>query len=391
MSYLGGSFNDAGTGIAIDSAGNAYVTGFADSTNFPVTNNALQTKMAGDGGQVQVSYYRYGDAFISVVNPTATALIYSSYFGGTFDDGAAGLALDSSGTVHIAGITISLNFPTTSNAAQKTAGGVMLGTGWSKGDAFVASFSGLVTTPATITEVANAFGENPIIAPNTWVLIKGTNLAPSGVSSPDCAPGYCWQGADFVNNQLPTKLQGVSVTMNQENVYLYYISPGQINILTPPDLPLGPLTVQVNNNGTVSQSFTVQAQEFSESFFVYNGGPYVIAKHLDYSLVGPTTLYPGLTTPAHPGETIVIVANGFGPVTPPVVKGSEAQSGNLPSPPSIQIGTGTAALGFNGLNVAPGVYQFNVTIPNDAPSGDLPIKATYGGYTTQAGTVITVQ
>src|SRR5580692_7240783 len=65
-----------------------------------------------------------------------------------------------------------------------------------------------------ITLVANAEGGNTTIAPNTWVEIKGSNLAPSGVSSPDCAPGYCWQTSDFLNSQLPTKLHGVSVTVN---------------------------------------------------------------------------------------------------------------------------------------------------------------------------------
>jgi uncharacterized protein (TIGR03437 family) len=390
MSYLGGSTNDGGTGIAVDSAGNAYVTGFADSLNFPVTANALQPKMAGDGGQIGGSYYRYGDAFITVVNPTGTELLYSSYFGGSYDEGALGLALDSSGTVHITGITISPNFPTTSNAAQKNYGGAMPFAGWVKGDAFLASFSGLTNLPPAITKVANAEGESPTIAPNTWVEVKGSNLAPAGVSSPACAPGYCWQSADFVNNQLPTTLQGVSVTLNGENAFVYYISPGQINILTPPDLKPGPVTVQVTNNGVVSGSFSVQAQTYSESFFVLNGGPYIVATHLNGSLVGPTTLYPGFSTPAAPGETIVIYANGFGATTVPVVSGAETQSGSLPSFPAIQIGTGTANVGFAGL-ISPGLYQFNVTVPASAQAGDNAIQATYSGQTTQAGTKITIQ
>jgi uncharacterized protein (TIGR03437 family) len=390
MSYLGGSTNDGGTGIAVDSAGNAYVTGFADSMNFPVTANALQPKMAGDGGQIGGSYYRYGDAFITVVNPTGTELLYSSYFGASYDEGALGLALDNSGTVYITGITISPNFPTTSNAAQKNYGGAMPFAGWAKGDAFLASFSGLTNLPPAITKVANAEGESPTIAPNTWVEVKGSNLAPAGVSSPACAPGYCWQSSDFVNNQLPTTLQGVSVTLNGENAFVYYISPGQINILTPPDLKPGPVTVQVTNNTLVSGSFSVQAQTYSESFFVFNGGPYIVATHLNNTLVGPTTLYPGLSTPAAPGETIVIYANGFGATTVPVVSGAETQSGKLPSLPTIQIGTGTANVGFAGL-ISPGLYQFNVTVPSSAQPGDNTIQATYMGQTTLAGTKITIQ
>src|ERR1700722_3904217 len=86
------------------------------------------------------------------------------------------------------------------------------------------------STPV-ITLVANAEGGNPAIAPNTWVEIKGSNLAPPGISSPDCAPGYCWQPSDFVNKQLPVKLQGVSVTVNGNSAFVYYISPTQVNIL----------------------------------------------------------------------------------------------------------------------------------------------------------------
>src|SRR5579863_1215960 len=107
-----------------------------------------------------------------------------------------------------------------------------------------------------INLVANAEGENPTIAPNTWVEVKGTGLAKNGDSR-------TWQGPDFVNNQMPTNLDGVSVTVNGENAYLYYISPTQLNILTPPDLKPGTAMVQVNNNGNVSAAYAVQAQALS--------------------------------------------------------------------------------------------------------------------------------
>jgi len=92
-----------------------------------------------------------------------------------------------------------------------------------------------------ITLVANAEGENQTIAPNTWVEIKGQNLSKSGDSR-------TWQASDFVNNQLPTKLDGVSVTVNGKSAYVYYISPAQINILTPPDPMQGPVAVQVTTS-----------------------------------------------------------------------------------------------------------------------------------------------
>jgi uncharacterized protein (TIGR03437 family) len=234
-----------------------------------------------------------------------------------------------------------------------------------------------------ISLVANAEGESPTIAPNNWVEIKGSNLAPAGDSR-------IWQSSDFVNNQMPTKLDGVSVTVNGKNAFVYYISPTQVNILTPPDAISGPVQVVLTNNGAVSAAYTVQAQATSLSFFVFNGGPYVAATHANGSLIGPASLYPGSTTPAKPGETIVLYANGFGPTTNPVVSGSVTQSGTLAPAPVIKIAGVAATVTFAGL-VLPGEFQFNAVVPQLIADGDQPIAASYGGLTTQTGTLITVQ
>ena len=204
------------------------------------------------------------------------------------------------------------------------------------------------TAGPVIAEVANAESESPIIAPNTWVEIKGANLARSGDTR-------IWQGTDFISNQMPTALDGVSATVNGKAAYVYYISPTQVNILTPPDAMSGAVQVVVTNNGTVSAPFTAQARTLSPSFFVFNGGPYVAAVHANGSLIGPTT-------PAKPGETVLIFANGFGPTNVPVASGSSTQSGVLSPLPVIQIGGMTAAVQFAGL-VAPGEFQFNVVVP----------------------------
>ncbi|MGD0869754.1 MAG: IPT/TIG domain-containing protein [Bryobacteraceae bacterium] len=234
-----------------------------------------------------------------------------------------------------------------------------------------------------IAEVANAEGESPTIAPNTWVEIKGVNLAPAG-------DARIWQGSDFVDNKMPTQLDGVSATVNGKAAYLYYISPTQVNILTPPDAMSGSVQVQVTANGTVSAQFTAQAQAESPSFFVFNGGPYVAATHANGNYLGPASLYPGSTTPAKPGETVVIYANGFGPTSGAVVSGAETQSGTLSPLPVIKIGGVNATVAFAGLNVAPGEFQFNVVVPASLANGDQPITATYSGLSTQTGTLITV-
>jgi uncharacterized protein (TIGR03437 family) len=170
---------------------------------------------------------------------------------------------------------------------------------------------------------------------------------------------------------------------------VYYISPSQIDILTPPDAMFGSVPVVVTNDGIVSASFTAQAQALSPSFFVVNGGPYVAATHVNGNLLGPPTLEPG-STPAKPGETIVLYANGFGPTSSSIVTGSVFQSGTLSPQPVVKIGALTATVQFAGL-VTPGLFQFNVVVPPNAPDGDQPIIASYAGLSTSPATLLTIQ
>ena len=110
--YLGGGSSDVARGIAIDSARNAYVTGFTFSTDFPTKNPVQGTNGGGD------SY----DVFVTKLNATGTALIYSTYLGGSAGDEAQDIVVDSSGNAYVAGVTFSTNFPT-ANAIQSTPGG----------------------------------------------------------------------------------------------------------------------------------------------------------------------------------------------------------------------------------------------------------------------------
>jgi uncharacterized protein (TIGR03437 family) len=240
-------------------------------------------------------------------------------------------------------------------------------------------------TPA-ISLVANAEGGSPLIAPNTWIEIQGVNLAPNQ----DALNTRIWQAADFVNNQLPVALDGAGVTVNGIPAYIYYVSPSQINALTAPSAITGPANVVVTNNGVSSAPFAAQAQALSPSFFVFDG-THVVATHLDGTDIGPTTLYPGITTPAKPGETIVMYGNGFGPVSTAITSGALSQSGVLSPMPVITIAGVPANVRFAGLNGAPGEFQFNVDVPLNISDGDQPLIATYNGATTQAGVLLAVQ
>jgi len=115
--YVGGNANDASFGIAADGSGNAYVAAVTTSSNFP-TRNPYQAALAGGA-----------DAAVVKVDPNGT-LVFSTYLGGTSDESAQRVAVDSNGNVYVGGNTSSQNFPTTPDRLQAYGGGI--------GDAWIA-------------------------------------------------------------------------------------------------------------------------------------------------------------------------------------------------------------------------------------------------------------
>ena len=118
--YLGGNSDDRATAIAVDSSGNAYITGSTASTNFPVVSS-LRSKLGGSR-----------DAFVAKLNPSGNSLVYSTLLGGSNNDWGYAIAVDASGNAYVAGDTLSTDFPILS-AAQVTEAGNM--------DAFVTKLS----------------------------------------------------------------------------------------------------------------------------------------------------------------------------------------------------------------------------------------------------------
>jgi hypothetical protein len=121
--YLGGNKDDTGRGVAVDSAGNAYVTGQTSSEPFPLAA-AFQTTLRGTA-----------DAFVTVLNPAGTALVYSTFLGGDGSETANGIATDGGGNAYVTGSTVSTNFPIANAFQSSLAGGIF------NGDAFATKFS----------------------------------------------------------------------------------------------------------------------------------------------------------------------------------------------------------------------------------------------------------
>lgn len=113
FTYLGGSEADTPTALEVDSQGNVYLTGWTQSTDFPMGGNAPQVQRAGDTGQ---------DAFVVKLNPAIPgplALVFSTYLGGTDSDTGYAVAFDESGYIYVAGVTRSEDFPVTAKVLQR--------------------------------------------------------------------------------------------------------------------------------------------------------------------------------------------------------------------------------------------------------------------------------
>src|ERR1035441_8859924 len=190
------------SGIALDAAGNATVAGGTRAADFPVVTPAQATSRG------------LADIFAATIAADGSKLNYSTYFGGSEDDSALAVALDSQGNVILAGQTWSFDFP--------IPGGVQPPTGY--GEAFVVKLA--PPGPAVITSVLNGASYQAGIEAGSWVMIQGTNLA-------NTYPGRTWRGDEVVNGNLPTALDGVSVTIDGQPAFVYYISATQINVQAP--------------------------------------------------------------------------------------------------------------------------------------------------------------
>ena len=188
--YLGGGALDRGAGVAVDTSGNAYVTGESSSDDFPTTPGAFQ--MTYNGG--------LKDAFVAKLSAAGTALLYSTYLGGTGGEGGSGIAVDTTGNAHITGTTFSADFPTTPEALQST----------------------ITTQPAFITKLSTT-GD---------ALVYSTFLGGSGIDQPSsiavgpAGNAYITGGThstDFPTT--PGAFQRVKGTGNSEDAFVAKINP----------------------------------------------------------------------------------------------------------------------------------------------------------------------
>lgn len=188
--YLGGSYGDLGIGIAVDGSGNAYVTGTTKSIDFPITPGAFQTTCNG-GANCDPD----GDAFVTEFNPTGSALVYSTYLGGSYTDSGYGIAVDSSGNAYVTGATSSGDFPVTAGAFQTTCGNPNCGI---SNDAFVAKFdpTGSALAYSTYLGGSNAdTGQGIAVDSAGNAYVAGQTFSPDFPTTPGAFQTTCGGGS----------------------------------------------------------------------------------------------------------------------------------------------------------------------------------------------------
>jgi uncharacterized protein (TIGR03437 family) len=434
--YLGGSGDDIVRGLVVDSTGTAYVTGATSSPNYPVTSGALQSTYGGYSILPYDVTFLVGDAFVTRVNATGTALLYSTYYGGSQNDSGTAIAVDSSGLIYVVGATDSYNFPITRNATQVNFGGQ----GgqfpyYYTGDGFLAVIDPNSTTPVfstfyggnlddaflgavldgkgSIWMTGNTLSSNLPITPNA---LQNSNVAainlPAGdamivrisgfVSTisllngasfavPPVAPGSLITifgtfpgntSTSAPSTPLPDTLGGASVTINGEPAPLNFVNATQINTQVPWDIAPGPATAIVTSGNVTSLPFQFTVGAANPGIFVY-GANHAVAQNSNYTLndtgAGEKV-----------GGFVIVYMTGGGAVDHAIKTGAASPVSPVAyvnASSSATIGGKPADVLF--LGMAPyfvGIVQADVTIPS-LSAGDYPLVVTIDGVQSNAALV----
>ena len=445
--YLGGTVDDVGIGIAIDSQGSAYVVGSTLSPDFPVMN-AFQKTYAGAGGEIN---YPCGDGFIAKLNPQGTALVYSSYIGGSMDDRASGVAVDAAGNAYLTGNTISTNFPLSNDAAQKTNAGQSMDA-FRTGDAFFAQVgpAGTLVYSSYLGGSGNDWGIGVAVDSSGGVVVTGgtnssnfpstTGAAQKGYGGGD--PMYTPSGDAFVTRFGAAPTLSISSISSAASYAAQSVSPGEIVVLTGIGIGPTPLVgLSLDSSGLVSKlvgqtqilfddvpaplvyvsaaqsaavvPYAVAGKSSTNVVAVFNGmrsAPVTIPVAATVpalfsadssgrgqgAILNQDSSYNSAQNPAAKGSVVQLFGTGEGQTIPAGVDGSIA-SAIFPkpvAPVSVMFGS-TLITNLPYAGAAPsslaGLLQVNVPVPADAPSGNVPVQIIIGGVSSQTGLTVAVR
>ncbi len=229
--FLGGTDNDRALAIAVDAGGNAIVTGDTESSNFPVTANAIQTAFH---GKITLGPMTYGDGFVTKLNAAGSGLVYSTYLGGANRDLGAALALDPAGNAYVGGSTESPDFPTTPGVLNPTYIGSVPRIPGGGGDGFVtkidpagrlvySTFINFYTGAIAVDGGGYAYLESP--APGPCVHPAISILSPHADAVVDSgAPGAGSSGS----SQLVLDGKGFAYVTGNTGAQVFFATPGAV-------------------------------------------------------------------------------------------------------------------------------------------------------------------
>ena len=447
--FLGGSQDDIGVGIAIDAQGNAYIAGSTMSPNFPV-RSPFQAAFKGAGGDIN---YTTGDGFVAKLNPQGTALLFSSFLGGAKDDRAAAIALDASGNIFVAGNTFSPDFPVTAAAQQPTYKGDHASDAVRTGDAFFVQISsaGALVHSTYVGGTGNDFAAGIAVDSQGAVVVSGGTDSTDFLTTPGAlqskfgggSAGYLPAGDAFLLKFGAVPSNSIAAVVNAASYAAGSVSPGEI--VTIVGSGIGPDALQ--NYSIAAGRFGTQV---SGTRILFDGVPapiiYVSAKQVavvvPYAVAGRTqTLvtaeYNGLTSPAFPvpvtgavpglfsadssgagqgailnqdttynsaslpafrGSVVVLYGTGEGQTAPGGIDGLIAAT-SFPKPTlpvSVTIGgqaVDPASILYSGA--APGslagLFQINVKVPCTVSAGNVPVVVQVGTGQSQKGLTLAVR
>jgi uncharacterized protein (TIGR03437 family) len=225
----------------------------------------------------------------------------------------------------------------------------------------------------------------PGIVPGSWLTIKGSNLSPVASDT--------WDKA-IVDGNLPSSLDGVKVSVGSQPAFVYFVSPGQINVQAP-DVGTGPVPITVTTPNGTSVAVTANVVEQAPAFFLWPGSQAVATRNSDGSLAVKDGTFAGATTiAAKPGDVLVLWGTGFGPTNPPVAAGVQVPGDKVHNTNPVTIKIGPADAQVFGAALSPGfagLYQVAIQVPVTLADGDYAIKATVSGVSSPDGVVLSVK
>ncbi|HEX5431213.1 MAG TPA: SBBP repeat-containing protein [Bryobacteraceae bacterium] len=393
--FLGGSANDGAMGIAVDPSGLIYVTGMTDSSDFRLTSNAVQPAFAGDDTLARITYFPLGDGFLAILDPNLTAPVYSTYFGGKYNDGFTGMALDSSGNIWTVGFTESPDLKATANGYQRSYTGAPPGVQSPSPDTPVAGeamLAELSTTGAANGPVLNAVenaasNKTSVVSPGMVFVAYGTNLGPKDLTQ---------AAIDPVTGLLSSVRSGTAVLFDNIPAPLVYVSANQLAGTVPYELE-GKSTVKVvvEVEGQRSAPTTVQVQPAAPGLFSldYSGKGQAVA----YEYAGQSApVLNSASNPAPVGSLLVIYATGEGQSDPPGQDGLIANAVVPKAAGQVSVTIGGVPqpdIRYAGAipGEAPGILQVNLVVAPGTPSGIQPIVVSADGVSSQTGMTVAIQ